>query len=127
MKIQIQKGLPYINASLFYKKRQIHFNNVLLDTGSAGSVFSADKLLSIGLSLERRDSVHRIRGVGGAEFVFTKRVDSLTVDNFKVHNFKIEIGAMEYGIDIDGIIGMDFLLRAKATIDFKDLKITVKN
>ncbi len=56
-----------------------------------------------------------------------KRVDSLAVDNFKVNNFEIEIGAMEYGVDIDGIIGMDFLLRAKATIDFEHLRIIVKN
>lgn len=54
-------------------------DNVLVDTGSASTVFSADKVLEIGLQLERDDYVHRIRGVGGAEFGFTKRVDTLSL------------------------------------------------
>lgn len=126
MKIRIKKGLPYISASLIYKKRKIEFNNVLLDTGSAGSVFSADKLLSIGLSVERDDSVHRIMGVGGAEFVFSKRIDSLAMEKFEVNDVEIEVGAMDYGIDIDGIIGMDFLLQARAKIDFEHLEIELR-
>jgi hypothetical protein len=49
---------------------------VVLDTGSAETVFAADKVLSLGLRYEAQDGVHPIRGVGGGiEFVFTKRVD----------------------------------------------------
>lgn len=38
-------------------------------------------------------------------------------------SFKIEIGAMKYGIEMNGILGMDFLLQAGATIDLAELKI----
>lgn len=67
--------------------------------------------------------VHRIRGVGGAEFVFTKKVDQLVLDELQVSNFEIEVGAMDYGFEMDGIIGMDFLITTGALIDLSQLEI----
>ena len=67
--------------------------------------------------------VHRIRGVGGTEFVFTKRVDRLSVGDLQVNDFQIEVGAMDYGFDIDGIIGMDFLTQVGAIIDLAKLEV----
>jgi hypothetical protein len=123
MKIRVQEGLPYVTASLTYQGQQITLEKVILDTGSAGTVFSADKVSAIGLLPEPRGTLHRIRGVGGAEFVFTKRVDSLALGELQVNDFEVEVGAMEYGFDIEGIVGMDFLLQAGAVIDLAQLEI----
>ena len=123
MRIRLQDGLPYVTATLTYRGQQMSFRNVLLDTGSAGVIFSTDRILTIGLTYEPEDMVHRIRGVGGTEFVFTKRVDNLAVGELRVSNFQVEIGAMDYGFDIDGIIGMDFLIQVRATIDLSKLEI----
>ena len=108
MKIRLNDGLPYISASLFYQNQRLDLVNVLLDTGSAGTILSADRVLEVGLQYEVDDIVHRICGVGGAEFVFTNTVDALTLGELQIDDFEVEIGAMDYGIDIDGIIGMDF-------------------
>ncbi len=123
MKIRLNDGLPYISASLFYRNQRLNLVNVLLDTGSAGTILSADRVLAVGLQYEIDDIVHRIRGVGGAEFVFTKTVDALTLGELQIDNFEVEIGAMDYGIEIDGIIGMDFLTLIGATIDLHQLEI----
>ncbi len=123
MKIHLNDGLPYISASLFYQNQRLELANVLLDTGSAGTILSADRVLEVGLHYEVNDIVHRIRGVGGAEFVFTKTVDKLAINELQVNDFEVEIGAMDYGIDIDGIIGMDFLTLIGATIDLHRLEI----
>jgi len=40
-----------------------------------------------------------------------------------VTNFAIEVGAMDYGFAIDGIIGTDFLLQVGAVIDLSRLEI----
>ena len=119
MRIRIKNGLPYISATLIHYSRRVTLKNVLLDTGSAGSIFSTDKVAGIGLTYEPEDFVHRIRGVGGSEFVFTKRVDVLKAGDLKVAGFEIEIGAMNYGFDMDGIIGVDFLSKVGALIDLK--------
>ena len=123
MKIRLRDGLPYVTASLTYRGRQLSLEDVLLDTGSAGVIFSTDRVLAIGLTYEPDDMVHRIRGVGGTEFVFTKRVDRLTLSDLQVNDFQIEVGAMDYGFGIDGIVGMDFLIQVGAIIDLAKLEV----
>ena len=123
MKIRLRDGLPYVTASLTYQGQRLSFGNVLLDTGSVGAIFSTDRVLTIGLMYEPDDRVHRIRGVGGTEFVFTKRVDCLAVSDLQINDFQIEVGAMDYGFDIGGIIGMDFLIQVGAIIDLAKLEM----
>lgn len=123
MRIRIKNGLPYTSAILAHHSQRVTLKNVLLDTGSAGSIFSTDKVAGIGLTYEPDDFVHRIRGVGGSEFVFTKRVDELKVGDLRVEGFEIEIGAMNYGFDMDGIIGLDFLTNVGALIDLARLDV----
>lgn len=123
MKIHLRDGLPLISVTLQYRHEQMALNDVLLDTGSASSVFSADRLLTIGLIYEPEDTVHRIRGVGGSEFVFSKQLDRLSLDDLVLEDCRIEIGAMEYGVQLDGILGMDFLAPVGAVIDLGQMEI----
>ncbi len=123
MNIRLQDGLPYVSVVLAHGGKQTELANVLLDTGSAGTVFSADKVLSIDLHYEPEDIVHRIRGVGGAEFVFSKQVERLLMGELQATGFQVEIGAMDYGFDLDGIVGIDFLVQVGAIIDLAQLKV----
>jgi len=117
MKIRMHNGLPYVQVSLIHHNQHQTLDNIVLDTGSAGTVFSADAVLNIGLQLEFDDIVREVRGVGGTEFVFSKRIDSLSLGKFELKNFEIEIGAMDYGFVIDGIVGINFLHQVGAWID----------
>jgi len=42
MTIRAQDGLPYVTIRLRYRGQRLDLPNVLLDTGSAGTIFSAD-------------------------------------------------------------------------------------
>lgn len=123
MIIRLQDGLPYVTASLLYHGQQLTLENVLLDTGSAGTIFATERVSTISLQYEPQDSIHRIRGVGGAEFVFTKRIDHLFLGELHAHDFEIEVGAMDYGFAIDGIIGTDFLVQVRAVIDLGRMQL----
>ncbi len=48
------------------------------------------------------------------------------MDQCRLPHFKIEIGGMDYGFEINGILGMDFLIRAKAIINLPEMKIDFK-
>ena len=123
MKIRLEDGLPHVTVVLSYRGQQVSLAEVLLDTGSAGTIFSTDRVLAVGLTMTPQDTIRRVRGVGGTEFVFTKRVDRLALDDFGLDNFEIEVGAMQYGVELDGIMGVDFLTRVGAVIDLAQMKV----
>jgi hypothetical protein len=123
MRLQLKEGLPYTSISLTYRGQQITFDDILIDTGSGGTIFATDKVLAVDLRMESDDVIERIRGVGGTEFVFTKRVDLLALGELQAADFEIEVGAMAYGFELDGILGMDFLLQVGAVIDLARLEI----
>ncbi len=54
-KISLHDKLPFVAATIEYHGQRIKFDNVLIDTGSASTIFSTDKLLEIGLSYEPQD------------------------------------------------------------------------
>ncbi len=123
MKLHFESGLPFVTATLTYNDATIQLETVLIDTGSASTIFKADKLEAINIFLEPQDTINRIKGIGGSEFVFSKNLTMLAIDNLNKNNFIIEIGAMDYGFNIDGIIGVDFLTAVQAVIDFKNMEI----
>ncbi len=96
---------------------------MLVDTGSAGSVFSADAVEPLGFEPEETDIIRQIRGVGGSEFVYSKKVATLAVGEMAVRDFEIQVGAMYYGFPINGIVGMDFLLATRAIVDLARLAV----
>ncbi len=61
--------------------------------------------------------------MGGSEVVFTRKIDELKVGGFVIKKFEVEVGGMDYGFNIQGILGMDFLTSAKANINLKKLEI----
>jgi predicted aspartyl protease len=123
MQIRIENGLAYVIVRIAYRDEEIMLDKVIIDTGSSGTLFSLDKLENIGIKPEPNDLIHRISGIGGSEFVFVKQIDKISVGELQLANFDIEIGSMDYGFDLDGIIGMDFLLQTNAIIDLSQLEI----
>lgn len=50
-----------------------------------------------------------------------KNIDRLSLGNLEIRNFIIEIGVMDYGFEINGIIGLDFLKEVGAIIDLRKM------
>ncbi len=59
--------------------------------------------------------------------VFFKTVDSIEIEDITLDQFEIEVGEMEYGFPIEGILGFDFMQAAGIIIDSKQLKIHSSN
>lgn len=122
MKLQLKSDLPFVTAIVAYQGSLTEISNVLVDTGSATTILSADQVSKIQLVPAPDDILYTIRGVGGSEVVFSRFVDYLQVGDQKVTNFQVEIGGMDYGFEINGILGMDFLTKAGAVIDLKKIR-----
>ena len=123
MRILIEGGLPFVAVDVGYRGREISLKKVLVDTGSAGTVLRLDKVSRIGVVPEPDDPLRRIVGVGGAEFVFVKHVDILRIGKLSISDFVLEVGNMDYGIEMDGLLGTDFLSRTGASVNFATKQI----
>lgn len=117
-------NLPFTSVSIAYRGSTIEISQVLVDTGSASTVISADLVDSIGIFPLPKDRIVTIRGVGGSEVVFRRRVDCLQVGEKELTNFELEVGGMDYGFEINGILGTDFLTEAKAIINLHTMRLT---
>jgi hypothetical protein len=124
VKITIIQGLPFISVEINANKQSLVLERVLLDSGASDSVFKTDDLEKIGVFQEPNDLVQKMTGIGGDEYVIEKTISSLGIGELRASPFTIQLGAMDYGMKIDGIIGMDFLLKTGAKIDFGSMEIS---
>jgi hypothetical protein len=121
--LTLRDDLPFVAMIVVHRGVAITVENILVDTGSASTVLSADAAASAGILPEPGDSLRRLRGVGGHEVVFTRRVDRLEVGGHWLDRFELEVAGMDYGFDISGILSMDFLRGSRVVLDLAGLTL----
>ena len=126
MKFKWYKGLPFIAITLDVEGVEIEFDNALIDTGSSSSLFNIDKLLDKGLGAMQTDIIVEMVGIGGTEHVFQREINAVKIAMCHIANPTVQFGEMDYGFEIDGIIGADLLSQICAVIDFGCDSLTVK-
>lgn len=119
--------MPVVPLQLIIRGQSVNIEHALLDTGSVGTLFSSDALLQAGVEFDPEAPLARIRGVGGAEWVFFDYAEHISIGELQIHNLPIEVGAMDYGIPISGIVGMDLLRQAGAVINLQQGILTSAN
>lgn len=128
VELDFRYGLPFCQVTITHKGNFIVVDNVLVDTGSGGTIFKMDKVDELGVTIEKDDTIETISGVGGVEFVFKKNIDRINFGGLEIRDFEIEVGVMDYGFEINGILGMDFMKTIGMVIDLnKMIAYSVKN
>ncbi len=123
---ELRKKLPFISITAVHSGIEFKIDNVLVDTGSAASIFASDYVRKFGIDSASKDKIRKIVGVGGNEYVIEKRIDALIIDGISIEDSIIQIGDMDYGFGINGIIGGDLLVRTKMIIDYERCAILFK-
>ena len=123
MQLTLQDDLILVSVTVSYQGQEIQVPDIVIDTGSATTMISTDIVAQVGIVPEMDDVLHFIRGVGGTEVVFSRRVDRLQVGSQAIKQFEIEVGGLDDIFDINGILGMDFLLCAGAIINLSALQL----
>jgi hypothetical protein len=126
MRLTLRDGLLVVDLSVTYRLRDVLIPDVVIDTGSARTVMSADWLAKVGLVPEPYDTLYTVRGIGGAEVVFARQVDQLHIGPVSLADIEIEVGGLDYGFELNGILGVDLLRRSQAVIDVAALELTFK-
>ena len=127
MQLSLKYSLPFTTVTIAYQETTLRIPDILIDTGSGSTVLAVDIVSAIHITPIAEDILHTISGVGGSEVVFTRRIDYLQVGMKRIPDLEIEVGGMDYGFKINGILGMDFLTKAGAIINFKEMSIEFSN
>ncbi|MGO1369644.1 retropepsin-like aspartic protease [Senegalia sp. (in: firmicutes)] len=127
VRLEYKYGLPFCEITIEYEGKLMTLDNILIDTGSGGTIFKMDMVDNIGITIEKEDTIETISGVGGVEFVYKKNIDKIIFGNSEIDNFNIEIGVMDYGFDINGIIGIDFMKHIGAIIDLDKMVVYIRD
>ncbi len=122
--LRIERGLPFVSLEIGWQQAALTLGSVLLDTGSASTVLSINSVEPLGIRLEPEDPIHRIVGVGGGEFVFCKRIPWLALGPCRALDMPVELGALDYGFPIDGILGLDFMRQVGLVINLGQLRVS---
>ncbi len=126
MRLTLRDDLIVVSVTVVYQGREVEVPDMVVDTGSATTMLSTDVVAQIGIVPELHDVLHVVRGVGGTEVVFSRRVDRLQVGPRAVEQFEIEVGGIDKAFDINGILGLDFLLCTGAIINLGTLQLGFK-
>ncbi len=126
MKLDFDRGLLLTQLKIYHNDLVLNLERVLIDTGSATTLLSAERLLEIGITYDLEDALSTVRGIGGSETVFGKILQEIWVEGNTVAGFNVQVGSMDYGFDLDGILGLDFLMQVGALIDLHNLEMRFK-
>ena len=122
--INLRDGLIYVDATLMYGNRSVTIKNALVDTGSSTTVISRDIAHNLGMKPEPTDIINSVQGIGGSESVIEKKIDVVSLDSNLATNFSIQVGAMNYGIELEAIIGLDLLTVCKVVMNLENYTLT---
>lgn len=89
---------------------------LILDTGATSTLINPLVLSALGVSFQSAQPA-RGRGIGGTVDAFTVRVDSIDVGGARHGPVRVFAHDGGLGLDVDGLLGRDFLDNFSITID----------
>jgi len=100
---------------------------LILDTGASGTVFEITRNEKFNLELTL--SEERATGIGGDVELNTAIVNNLIISDFVMNDVKVGFIDLRHvvstfammGVEIDGVIGADVLIRGEAIMDYTNL------
>ena len=121
MKIELIDGLLFASISITHQGKSKTVENVVIDTGASHSIISTDAVEELCIEPELEDEIVVMHGIGGKERALRKKIDCITFENLTFKEFYIDFGRIDDHFQINGLIGLDVLLKGGFIIDLKDM------
>ncbi|MFC5407071.1 retropepsin-like aspartic protease [Cohnella soli] len=122
MKIQFREGLLFTEVTIKYNGHSKLVKDVVIDTGASHTLISQDAVDDIDIRATRDDHFITSFGIGGEEHAFIKTVDSIEVGDYVITDVELDFTSFKYH-NINGLLGLDVLLKGKFNIDLFHLEL----
>jgi hypothetical protein len=103
MKIEYTNGLLYAELTLSYQGKTKAIDRLIIDTGAAQTLLSADAVFDLGVFAVAEDELTVMSGIGGEELAFRKLIDHVIFDTMELDQFPLDFGDLDEGFGINGI------------------------
>lgn len=121
MKIEYVDGLLQTSLILNFKGQALTIDKLVIDTGASHTLLSADAVAGMGVYFETGDEIITAFGIGGEESCFPKTFHSIQLGSFHIENYKLDVGTLHEKLAINGLLGLDLLMKAGIVLDLAGL------
>jgi predicted aspartyl protease len=128
MEVEYKGGLLFTSIEISFKGNSKIIHNIVIDTGAAESIISPDVVEDIGIFAEQGDSINSFYAAGERlHNYFTKQVQEVLLGRIGLKDVYIDFGVIDPKGNINGLLGLDLLMKIGAVINLKRLSITIDN
>ena len=120
MDIEYRDGLLFTSIEISFHGKTKNINNIVIDTGASDTLISQDCVDDIGIMVTNEDEIVMSYGIGGKEHAFVKKVDSIKIEELQLNNISLDFSSFKYN-EINGLLGLDILLKKGFIIDLDEL------
>ena len=125
MKLEYKDGLLYTSLKINYDGKTVEVNNIVVDTGASFCIIDPSSIEELGITLNKDDEIETFYGVNGI-FSYVKRTaDSIILDKVILNNIDFYMGTIDD--NINGLLGLDVLIKSNASINLEDMNIKFKD
>ncbi|MGH4118954.1 retropepsin-like aspartic protease [Clostridium sp.] len=125
MKLEYKDGLLYTSLKISYHGKTVEINNIVVDTGASFCIIEPSSIEELGIILNKDDEIETFYGVNGI-FSYVKRTaDSIILDKVILNNIDFYMGTIDD--NINGLLGLDVLIKSNASINIGDMNIKFKD
>lgn len=126
MKIAYKNGLLYTSLEVIYKGKRKTINDIIIDTGAAHTIISPDAVIELGIEPEGQDEFVTMYGIGGEQYAYRKSIEGIKLSEHELNDIKLDFGLIDDYGKINGLLGLDILLKLKVNIDLKNLTLNLE-
>lgn len=125
MKLEYKNGLLYTSIKLKYGSKIVEINNIVVDTGASFCIIEPSAIETLGITINKSDEIETFYGVNGA-YSYVKRIaESIIIDKVTLNNIEFYLGTIDE--NINGLLGLDALIKSKSIINLDKMRIELKD
>lgn len=125
MNIHYRDGLIFTSITLTFRGVQKEVDNIVIDTGASETIISPDIVEDIGIEAELDDIVNSFYGIcGSLHNFFSKQVQKVKFGELELDDIKVVFGVIDPKGQINGLLGLDLLIRYGITINLKEFTVS---
>lgn len=122
MKVEYRDGLLFTTIELVQGGKNKIIENIVIDTGASNTVISQDCVDDIDIRFTGKEEIVTTFGIGGKEHAFIKKIDKVILGDLIIEKREMDFTGYIYD-DINGLLGLDILIKCGFIIDLNDLAI----